>query len=354
MQQAVVIIDFISDIEISALLDKCFHYVGINFYTHQHSAELWIPFQLRNNRLSSSLVRTDNVSKATDLYYYFALYPHMHAICHNGTEGLERFDFAQNHLTSHISKFVKSDMWEQQNALNIFIPATHPLVPLTSITSPFLSQLSHPTFFSTDYDGGASYPKDIIVPYRSDVRTYPQVSKRTLLLAFCSEPVQKVRTDILKKYANLGDDIVVRDGHVSSDYYSELLASSLFCFMIRGDTFSSARLFSLIESGCIPVIVSNWIYLPFQRLIDYSKFCLFVSEGEAMTKPLELIRRLRHIRTEEILLFQKYLFQARFLLLYDSNFFLNPTSLMFIEAHILRRCVSFSVRNENFCKSFRT
>ena len=47
------------------------------------------------------------------------------------------------------------------------------------------------------------------MPYRSDVRTYPQVSKRTLLLAFCSEPVQKVRTDILKKYANLGDDIYI-------------------------------------------------------------------------------------------------------------------------------------------------
>ncbi|KAL9246083.1 hypothetical protein vseg_019662 [Gypsophila vaccaria] len=39
----------------------------------------------------------------------------------------------------------------------------------------------------------------------------------------------------------------------------------------RGDTPSSARLFDAIVSGCIPVIVSDELELPFEGIIDYRK-----------------------------------------------------------------------------------
>ena len=53
--------------------------------------------------------------------------------------------------------------------------------------------------------------------------------------------------------------------------YSMLCYRSLFCLCPAGDTPSSARLFDAIVSGCIPVIVSDELELPFEGLLDYNK-----------------------------------------------------------------------------------
>ena len=46
---------------------------------------------------------------------------------------------------------------------------------------------------------------------------------------------------------------------------------SLFCLSPAGDTPSSARLFDAIVSGCLPVIVSDELELPFEGILDYRK-----------------------------------------------------------------------------------
>lgn len=50
-----------------------------------------------------------------------------------------------------------------------------------------------------------------------------------------------------------------------------LFVRSIFCLSPAGDTPSSARLFDAIVSGCIPVIVSDELELPFEGFIDYRK-----------------------------------------------------------------------------------
>lgn len=53
---------------------------------------------------------------------------------------------------------------------------------------------------------------------------------------------------------------------------------SIFCLNPAGDTPSSARLFDAIVSGCIPVIVSDELELPFEGILDYRKvyMCLLL------------------------------------------------------------------------------
>lgn len=53
-----------------------------------------------------------------------------------------------------------------------------------------------------------------------------------------------------------------------------LIVRSLFCLNPAGDTPSSARLFDAIVSGCIPVIVSDELELPFEGILDYRKVCM--------------------------------------------------------------------------------
>ena len=62
-------------------------------------------------------------------------------------------------------------------------------------------------------------------------------------------------------------------------HYKEKMLNSTYCLILRGDTTSSKRLFSAIACGCIPVIISDGIQLPFANIIDYNTFTFTFSES---------------------------------------------------------------------------
>jgi len=65
---------------------------------------------------------------------------------------------------------------------------------------------------------------------------------------------------------------------------SQGMRSSKFCLNIAGDTPSSNRLFDAIVSHCVPVIISDDIELPYEDVLDYSKFSIFVRSSDAVKK----------------------------------------------------------------------
>uniref|UniRef100_A0A1J3EXI2 Putative arabinosyltransferase ARAD1 n=1 Tax=Noccaea caerulescens TaxID=107243 RepID=A0A1J3EXI2_NOCCA len=94
---------------------------------------------------------------------------------------------------------------------------------------------------------------------------------------------------------------------------------SMFCLCPAGDTPSSARLFDAIVSGCIPVIVSDELELPFEGLLDYRKIAVkFVSSGDAI-QPGWLVNHLRSLSPTHIKGLQKNLAQYSRHFLYSSH-----------------------------------
>lgn len=80
---------------------------------------------------------------------------------------------------------------------------------------------------------------------------------------------------------------------------SKGMASSKFCLNIAGDTPSSNRLFDAIASHCVPVIISDEIELPYEDVLDYSEFCIFVRASDAVGSKGYLLNLLRGIKQEE-------------------------------------------------------
>ncbi|KAI7728771.1 hypothetical protein M8C21_028700, partial [Ambrosia artemisiifolia] len=76
------------------------------------------------------------------------------------------------------------------------------------------------------------------------------------------------------------------------------MAASKFCLNIAGDTPSSNRLFDAIVSHCVPVIISDDIELPYEDILDYSKFSIFVPASDAC-KNGYLINLLRGVKREK-------------------------------------------------------
>lgn len=80
-------------------------------------------------------------------------------------------------------------------------------------------------------------------------------------------------------------------------YAATFMADYDFCFVPRGDTPGSSRLFDAIASGCIPVVVSDDIALPFDAAapkcasdrVQYDRFIVRIPEDEFIADPNQAV-----------------------------------------------------------------
>ncbi|CAD7928937.1 unnamed protein product [Amoebophrya sp. A25] len=154
--------------------------------------------------------------------------------------------------------------------------------------------------------------KDVMIPgftdpWRSKIlkRHNRQLEKRPLLLSFHGRSPQNtnsyqnvtVRGRIFSDYDLLEEEWqpLVSIGGFIEDYH-QILGTSLFCLAPRGTTPWTIHLYVALLVGCIPVIVSDLVRLPFGSFLDYDSFAIRWPE-ENFSLP-ELLRYLRTLTNE--------------------------------------------------------
>lgn len=169
------------------------------------------------------------------------------------------------------------------------------------------------------YKPGQVYlEKDLILPYvpNVDFCDYKCLSetqsKRTTLLFFRGRLKRnaggKIRAKLVTELSS-AEGVVIEEGTAGEGGKAAAqsgMRKSVYCLSPAGDTPSSARLFDAIVSGCIPVIVSDELELPFEGILDYRKIALFVSSANAL-QPGWLISFLRSISPSQVQEFQSNL-----------------------------------------------
>jgi len=96
------------------------------------------------------------------------------------------------------------------------------------------------------------------------------------------------------------------------------MRTSEFCLHPAGDTPTSCRLFDAIQSLCIPVIVSDNIELPFEGMVDYSEFSVFVAVSDAL-KPSWLVNHLKSFSKEQKARFRQNMARVQPIFVYDNG-----------------------------------
>ena len=126
-------------------------------------------------------------------------------------------------------------------------------------------------------------------------------TRRKLLDALAREPGVRIE----------GANTLPGASYLPHDAYVEELLASTFCLAPRGDTASSKRLYEALAAGCIPVIVSDTLELPFARQFDWTRLSVRVGEAEAAAAPHALVRRLRTMPPQQVAAMQRYLLRHR-------------------------------------------
>ncbi|XP_057970710.1 probable arabinosyltransferase ARAD1 isoform X3 [Malania oleifera] len=153
--------------------------------------------------------------------------------------------------------------------------------------------------------------KDLILPYVPNVDlcdakclSESEPMRRTLLFfrgRLKRNAGGKIRAKLVAELSG-AEDVVIEEGTAGEggkEAAQNGMRKSIFCLSPAGDTPSSARLFDAIVSGCIPVILSDELELPFEGILDYRKIVLFVSSSDAM-QPGWLLTFLRSISPSRI------------------------------------------------------
>lgn len=280
---------------------------GLNL---QHSIEYWLTLDLLSSNTpkvprSCNVIRVQNSNQADVIFvpFFSSLSYNRHSKLH-GKEKLSVDKMLQDELVD----FLKGrDEWKQLGGKDHLIVAHHPNSMLVA-----RKKLGSAMFVLADFGRYpieiANIEKDVIAPYKHMVKTVASSNsstfdERPILVYFQGAIYRKDGGAIRQElYYLLKDekDVHFTFGTVQSNGVSQAgrgMASSKFCLNIAGDTPSSNRLFDAIATHCVPVIISDEIELPFEDVLDYSEFCIFVRASDAVKKGY-LLNLLRGIERE--------------------------------------------------------
>ncbi|PIN19025.1 Acetylglucosaminyltransferase EXT1/exostosin 1 [Handroanthus impetiginosus] len=169
--------------------------------------------------------------------------------------------------------------------------------------------------------------KDVIVPYthllpRLDIS---ENQKRHTLLYFKGAK-HRHRGGLVRE--KLWDLLVHEPGVILEEGFPNAtgkgqsikgMRTSEFCLHPAGDTPTSCRLFDAIQSLCIPIIISDNIELPFEGIVDYSEFSIFVAVSDAL-QPNFLLSHLRSFSSEQKDRFRRNMATVQPIFRYENNY----------------------------------
>ncbi|KAI3807449.1 hypothetical protein L1987_23377 [Smallanthus sonchifolius] len=271
---------------------------GLNL---QHSMEYWLTLDLLSS-IACTAIFVQNASQSDVILvpFFSSLSYNRHSkIGGNETTSMDRM------LQARLVKYLKGrDEWRRSGGKDHLIMAHHPNSMLLA-RKHFGSAMLLLADFGRYPVRIANIHKDVIAPYkhlvrRLDANDSPSFDQRRLLVYFQGAIYREDGGMIRQKLYHLMKD--EKDVHFTFGCASLLgirkasrgMTSSKFCLHIAGDTPSSNRLFDAIASHCVPVIISDEIELPFEDVLDYSKFAIFVHASDAV-KQGYLMKLLRGI-----------------------------------------------------------
>ncbi|XP_078438293.1 exostosin family protein [Wolffia australiana] len=290
----------------------------VNYPGHQHSAEWWLfsDLQRLDRPPTSPVLRVDDPSEA-DLFFvpfFSSLSLVVNPIRPAGEGGVASI-YSDEEMQEELIEWLQGqDYWRRNGGRDHVFVCQDPNALYKVIDRIKKGVLLVSDFGRLREDQG-SLVKDVIVPYSHRINSFKGgigVEKRKSLLFFMGNRYRKeggkVRDELFQVLEN-EEDVIIKHGAQSREsrrMATQGMHSSKFCLHPAGDTPSACRLFDAIVSLCVPVIVSDDIELPFEDVLDYRKFSIFVDTKSAV-EPGYLPKLLRDIKTQKILEYQQEL-----------------------------------------------
>ncbi len=168
-----------------------------------------------------------------------------------------------------------------------------------TIRMPLLTQYAKHTIvadYNLSHQDRATNPRSIAMPALPIIAGRPDKRTRPIRASFRGIPSHPCRNELEQLHngrdvvcqivepANHAGKLDATTGQLDAAY-AELLASSVFAFVPRGDALFSYRLLEAMSFGCIPIVLADGWVLPFDTSIDWPTIALHPREANIAQIP---------------------------------------------------------------------
>ena len=115
------------------------------------------------------------------------------------------------------------------------------------------------------------------------------------------------------------------------------MATTVFCLSPAGDNCVSARFFSAVAAGCLPVVICDHLAGTFHKMIDYESFWIKYKQSDFTRNPLGIVDYLRAMPASEVLRRQRAMDRYRADILYDTPPYRMGTHILLSAAYCWRK-----------------
>ncbi|XP_077220256.1 putative arabinosyltransferase ARAD1 [Tasmannia lanceolata] len=297
-------------------LDLNGHDSNLKYPGNQHSAEWWLFSDLiRMDRYDSPVIRVFDPDEA-DLFYVPFFSSLSLVVIPVRAVGSDNLGFySDEEMQEDLIKWLEGQVYWKRNLGRDHVFICQDPNALFRVIDRVKNGVLLVSDFGRLRGDQASLVKDVILPYSHRINSFNGevgVEERKSLLFFMGNRYRKEGGKVRDTLFNILEnepDVVIKHGAQSREsrrMATQGMHSSKFCLHPAGDTPSACRLFDAIVSLCVPVIVSDYIELPFEDVIDYAKLAIFVDTVRAV-QPGYLIKMLRRKSAERILQYQREL-----------------------------------------------
>lgn len=217
-------------------------------------------------------------------------------------------------LNELVEQVTSSQLWRSTQGKNFIWPHAHAFAYHTlshenyrAVSQGILFSVE-PTHFLAHANASARY---CIIPY-AVVEPQSLVmdesgfgfnidSVRLHKVCFGGRNQTRIRADMLNAMSSQedGSHIITATDH---QLYMRELMTCDFCLIPDGDVASTGRLFESLVAGCIPVIKSPELLLPFTRIVNWTEISL---RYDGHTPAVEILKHLRDLSVQDVRDFRK-------------------------------------------------
>lgn len=211
--------------------------------------------------------------------------------------------------------------------------------PLIDFQSDIKKQMPNEKFFTiVQYDGGTLVPLDNCkifacsgsfnsplgtnstyeaIPLYCDPHRKLRKNKKKYKAVFCgrvTHDLRKLMLDSLSRINGFYLHDTGSSGISKKDVkrFRELVGNSLFGLCPRGYGPTSFRLYETIQMGCIPIIISDEFWLPFEQYINWSQLALLITPDRMDDIPALVDNIIASGQSESMLEYGKYCYENYF------------------------------------------
>ncbi|XP_030505809.1 probable glycosyltransferase At5g20260 [Cannabis sativa] len=173
----------------------------------------------------------------------------------------------------------KYPYWNRTNGADHFFVSCHDWAPLISRIDHHIYDNFMKVLCNANTSEGFKPSRDVSIPEYNlkkfelgPPRLGQPPNQRPVLAFFAGAAHGDIRAKLFKHWKEKDNEVLVFEQLPKNYSYHKIMGETKFCLCPSGSEVASPRVVEAMRQGCVPVLISDYYSIPFEDVLDWTKF----------------------------------------------------------------------------------